>query len=263
MTASLVFGGGGHEAAREPLLIDGLFRLRASYFSLLVQRKVTKRKDPQVQAAPLRRGNLGGGRSRRVGHAGHGWPVCPRPGIHARLDPAPDPRPGTRTMGPQHQKHSLRSPSVQAIGRHRRFPPLPLWERGGGEGSLKVRRSAAAYSAPLFRRLVERERMLLTLGPLAAAPAWGSGAGSSRTGRPAEDIQAMDGLYVRPVAPDHHAGRPASAGLRMQGCAFSWLLLFAQAKRSNSPLGEINQQRSTASERPRGRHQQTLKRGYA
>ncbi len=73
--------GAGDYAGQELLISGGLFRLRASYFSLVVrQREVTKRKRTLPSAAPLRRGNLPGDRVRRVGSTGHPWPEAPRPG---------------------------------------------------------------------------------------------------------------------------------------------------------------------------------------
>ncbi len=127
--------------------------------------------------------------------------------------------------------------------------PLPLSREGRGVPrlSLNVLVSAAnAFDVP---------------GSLPVAPAWGSSAGSSRTGCPAEGPQARDGLWARPVALDHQAGCPAKAGPRMEGVFLLVTSLRLEAptvgsqeKRSNSALGEINQQRSTAPDRRNRRH---------
>ncbi len=186
--------------------------MAAGYFSLLVQREVTKRKTPS--------------RPRSLGHP------CPSD-YASRLRGSP----GAHPCALVERARIVRAP-LRAISYACSPPPRGAREKQGAAvpAAEAVRTVTAGTTHPLSRSR-ERARVRAAFGsPLssgegrtetAACTARGRREGSRRFGcRPWMACQPNPFARSEPLAP---------RAARIRGCRFLWLLSFGQAKESNRP----------------------------
>ena len=209
------FADGGSEAAPERRGFESLFRPGASYLSLLVQRKVTQRKHPPASAAAPKRGNPRGGRARDRAVAAS---------CRTSLD------------SPSMANRSLRPATPRALlqGPRKSVPPSFF-------SSIEIQRRArkSDFSVPLSLPAAppgfhEPFHAAAFRGPCSSAVR--RFAHSGRFAMDGESSVAGQDAHQRDPSTILRAGTAASAAARIPGCAFSCLLLFAQAKRSKSPI---------------------------
>jgi len=230
-------GGGGDYAARVLWVFGGSISPKGESLFLSCDKKSNQKKRTPASAAALRRGNPRGGRSLGPRCSGI-LPRIARFAIHGESSPDTDHRTGAPAGAPNVNSHGNRL-AHQDFGRGVGNPLFSLCI-----AHLRLRIRAGCLDHPLYR------------APLQQRPQGGRAQGAAR-----QDVALRHGWHMDvPSMPAHEhvhpAGCRASARRGCQGCAFFGYFL-CTSKESDSPLGEINLQRTTTPERRHRRHPQT------